>query len=119
MLGKFYNFVPGRQTFVASCLLFCTATPFQKECTLKGKNLLPRGANSLLLEYTPFQRGGKQILTRLSSPKYIYIYICLCVLRNVKSIQFRNDPAQSRNSHFVAQILEFSLYMCKVRIRTK
>ena len=32
--------------------LFCPHS--EKECTLKGKNLLPQGANSLLLEYTPF-----------------------------------------------------------------
>ena len=34
--------------------------PFsEKESTLKGKNLLPRGANPLLLEKTPFQEGAK------------------------------------------------------------
>ena len=37
-------------TFVASCLLFCTPAPSEKGSTLKGKNLLPRGANSFLLE---------------------------------------------------------------------
>ena len=28
--------------------------------TKKGQNLLPLGANSFLLEYTPFQKGVKQ-----------------------------------------------------------
>ena len=30
--------------------------PSEKGYTLKGKNLLPRGANSFLLEYIPFQK---------------------------------------------------------------
>ena len=29
----------------------------KKGSTLKGKNLLPMGANSFLLEWTPFQKG--------------------------------------------------------------
>ena len=35
--------------------LFCL--PSGKGSSLKGKNLLPGGANSFLLEYTPFRRG--------------------------------------------------------------
>ena len=31
--------------------------PSEKVSTLKGKNLLPKGANSFLLEYPPFQKG--------------------------------------------------------------
>ena len=31
--------------------------PFEKGPTLKGKNLLPRGANSSLLEKTSVQKG--------------------------------------------------------------
>ena len=31
--------------------------PYEKESTLKEKNLLPLGANSFLLEWTPFQKG--------------------------------------------------------------
>ena len=34
----------------------------EKEPTLKGKNLLPRGENSFLLEKTPFQERGKTFL---------------------------------------------------------
>ena len=34
--------------------LFCL---FETRSTLKGKNLLPRGANSFLLELTSFQKG--------------------------------------------------------------
>ena len=35
----------------------------------KGKNLLPRGAHSFLLELTPFLEGSKTILTELSPLK--------------------------------------------------
>ena len=35
--------------------LFCL--PSEKGSTLTGKNLLPMGANSFLLEWTPFQKG--------------------------------------------------------------
>ena len=42
---------------------YCFWLPSEKGCTLKGKNLLPRGENSFLLEYTPFQKRGKTILT--------------------------------------------------------
>ena len=30
----------------------------EQESTLKGRNLLPMGANSFLLEKTPFQKGS-------------------------------------------------------------
>ena len=47
--------------------------PFEKVSTLKGKNLLPTGANSFLLELTPFQKGfavqeSKQEATMVVSP---------------------------------------------------
>ena len=40
-----------RETFVTSCLLSRILSPFtsQKGSTLKGKNVVPRGANSFLL----------------------------------------------------------------------
>ena len=37
-----------KTSFLASCLLFCH--PSEKGSTLKGKNLLPWGANSFLLK---------------------------------------------------------------------
>ena len=50
--------------------LFCA--PSEKRSTLKGKNLLPRGANSFLLGYAPFQKGvgvpeRKQEITKVVS----------------------------------------------------
>ena len=35
------------------------------EKSLKGKNLLPLGANSFFLELTPFQKRGRIILTEI------------------------------------------------------
>ena len=46
--------------------------------TVRGKNLLPRGANSFLLEKTPFQKGSKLNLTELSLLK---VYL-LCSPKN-------------------------------------
>ena len=42
--------------FATSCLVFYTPYPNWKESTLIGKNLLPSGANSFFLEWTPFQK---------------------------------------------------------------
>ena len=39
-----------KTTFVTYHLLFCTSNPFLKGSSLKGKNLVTRGANSILLE---------------------------------------------------------------------
>ena len=44
------------------CDLFCLPshqTPSEKWSALKGKHLLPQGANSFLLVWTPFQKGAK------------------------------------------------------------
>ena len=35
-------------TFVTSCLLYCTSNPSENRSTQKGKNLIPREANSFL-----------------------------------------------------------------------
>ena len=40
-----------------SISLFCFFIPSEKGSTLKGKNLLPLGANSFLLGQTPFQKS--------------------------------------------------------------
>ena len=50
--------------------LFCL--PPEKGSSLKGKNLLPMGANSFLLKLTPFQKGcnvleSKQEVTEVVS----------------------------------------------------
>ena len=46
--------------FQGRLLLELFSLPSEKGCTLKGKNLLPRGANSFLLEYTPLQKLGRK-----------------------------------------------------------
>ena len=53
---------------MTSYLLFHIPVSSEKGSTLKGKNLLPVGANSSLLEWT-FSKGSKTILTELSSLK--------------------------------------------------
>ena len=67
-------------TFVTSCLLSCTPSPFWKGSSLKGKNLLP---NYFILEQTPFQKEGKTILAELTplnlhsySSRRMYAYYC-------------------------------------------
>ena len=54
---------PGYHYLCFSSLLWCTPWPFWKGSILKEKNFLTKGANSFLLEYTPFQRWDKIILT--------------------------------------------------------
>ena len=56
---------------MASCLHFCIPTPFEKGSTLQGKNLLPMGTNSFLVEKTPFPEGRQTqpVLTELSPLK--------------------------------------------------
>ena len=44
---------------MTSCLLSCASNSFEKGSSLKGKNLLPMGANSFLFEKTPIQKGHK------------------------------------------------------------
>ena len=84
--------------FVTSCLCFCTPSPFYKGSTLKEKNLLPVGANSFLLELTPFRVKAKTNLSCLPlmclfSPYGVTLktprkpasenVICLCRLLNI------------------------------------
>ena len=45
---------------------FASEVPFGKGSALRGKNLLPPGANSFLIEQVPFQKGAKTIFTELS-----------------------------------------------------
>ena len=56
--------------------LSCTQVPSEKGSTLKGKNLLPMGANCFLLEQTLFQKQAKKAnknFDRLASPLKVYI----------------------------------------------
>ena len=70
-LVEFPSFFTRETTFLASCLLSVHKSPSEKGSILKGKNLHPLGANSFLLEWTPFQKGTKSILTKWS-PLKIY-----------------------------------------------
>ena len=54
---------------VTSCLPLVHQVSSKKGSTLKGKNLLPMGAYSFLLEYTRFQKRGKIILKALPALK--------------------------------------------------
>ena len=61
------NTLPGEAT---KSKLFCL--PSEKVSTLKEKNLLPKGATSFLLEWTPVQKGigaqeDKQEVTKFVS----------------------------------------------------
>ena len=67
ILVNISSFSPREITFMTSCLLSFTSIPFWKWSSLKERNLLPGGANSFLLEQTPFQKGAKCI--ELSSLK--------------------------------------------------
>ena len=61
-----------KKFFSGEATLSIYGTPSEKESTLKGKNLLPMGANSFLLEWTHFQMGlgvleSKQEVTKVVS----------------------------------------------------
>ena len=77
VLGDFIylaDFPP--QFFVTSCLLPCSPNAsWKKTSTLKEKNLLPAGANSFPLEYTPFQMGSKHILITVCPEAYLF-HLC-------------------------------------------
>ena len=53
---------------------FLHIIPSQKGIALKGKNLLPIGANSFLFGRPPFQKAGKSILT-FASPENVFIVL--------------------------------------------
>ena len=57
-------------------MLSCTTSlvPSENESTLKEKNLLPMGANSFLLEQTPFQILGSQNWLSISCPLWKYAW---------------------------------------------
>ena len=63
-----------------SWLLVCSPAhqnPSENGSALKGKNLLPTGANSFLVELTHFQKEAKLILIELPPLKWIYMYSSL------------------------------------------
>ena len=59
---KTYNVI---LLFLGSVCFTARQAPPEKGSTLKEKNLLPWGANSFLLEQTPFQKGGNTSLYRV------------------------------------------------------
>ena len=83
-LGKFSTvFLQGRYFLGFSIGLPEHQVPSEKGSTLKGKNLLPQGANSFLLEKTSFRKGGKTNLTELPPLKwYPVTLIMLCSSAN-------------------------------------
>ena len=65
-LVDFQPFSQGRQL-----LGLPTQTPSENGFALKEKHLLPWGANSFLLEYTLFLKGGKKNSERITSPESV------------------------------------------------
>ena len=57
---------------MASFLVFFATNPSEKGSTLKGKNFLPWGANSFLLEWTPVRMGGENLDRDLSPVTEMY-----------------------------------------------
>ena len=81
-------------TFVTSYVFLAHQAPFEKESTLKGKNLLLLGANSLLLEQTPFQKGGIDKICSSSiilTSKASFVTSCLLFCAP--------NPSERRSSH--------------------
>ena len=59
-LGRFTPLFARETTLVPSCLLICTRITFRKGSTLKGKPLLPRGANAFFFfRVEPFSEGSQ------------------------------------------------------------
>ena len=57
----------------------------EKGCTIKGKNLLPAGANSFLLELIPFKKSLGLQDNKQESQKLSPLYIMVENLRSVFS----------------------------------
>ena len=75
----FLRFRHGRQLLGSLVCFFILLHLFEKGSTLKGKHLLPQGANSFLLEKTPFQTRTKRILTELKC-LYISLNAIVCFM---------------------------------------
>ena len=73
-LSRLFAIFQGRQLFLWLPVC-CPAyqSPSVQRSTLKGKNLLPLGANSFLLEQTPLEKGDKAMLTELH-PLKVYLF---------------------------------------------
>ena len=54
-------------TYMASCLLPKTTKAFQNGVCSERKEFAPLGANSFLLELTPFEKGGQNERAKLLS----------------------------------------------------
>ena len=68
--GRFFSpFLQGRQFLWLPVCFAAHQISSEKGSTLKGKNLLPGGANSFLFRVDPFKKGTKIILTELSPLK--------------------------------------------------
>ena len=54
-------------------------SPSKERSTLKGKNLLPQGTNSFLLERTPFQKGPTKFDID-ASPENVSLHLYIVLL---------------------------------------
>ena len=70
--------VPPRGTIFATSVCFTACQlPSEKGSTLKGKNLLPLGTNSFLLEESPFRRSN---FDKVTFPEKVSIHLIGCSL---------------------------------------
>ena len=66
-LGRFSSTITREKTIVLSVCIPAHQVPSEKVFILTGKNLLPQGANSFLLEWTPLQKGRQKNSDRAES----------------------------------------------------
>ena len=102
-LNNFYDFLFAFQFINPLLKRIYSKKKKRKNCipwsTLKGKNLHPLGANSFLLEYTPFQKGAKTILTVISLKTYqLHLIMIIPCEQCLPCICQNEDTAQSAHS---------------------
>ena len=88
MLGWFLPFFYKEDNFCDFVCFPSHKAPSEKRCTLKGKNLLPMGANSFLLGYTSFQKGSNNNFDRVVFPASVSIPLKLIWILNLCHDEF-------------------------------
>ena len=95
--------------------------PYEKGSTLKGKNLLPLGANSFLLEQTPFQKGAKTIdscLTWMRIAGEIHVPYLSLIFGHLLTVQLEQKRAKQLTELSNLNVYQFPLrlvkFMCRI-----
>ena len=107
-LGKFSAIFYKGDNFCYFLFVSCIPNPFCKRSTLKGKNLLQRGANSFLL-CRPLFRRKKNNYERVV-PMKLYLFACWSKVSPFRQGQNKFDRVVSLESVFIRlleQILPF------------